>query len=241
MKNCFSLLAVLVLMLLLFFPPVKSAGPAIAGHYLTTGQVIVGVTGSAPVANTLLGTSGQIAVSQGAEGGNMQFSFPANVQMQNLTVTGTLSPYSTGTFSTDNLAATYGVAAATGVFSVSVTAPSFGAVSATTLAGSGAITGATTLVIQGATYLGANASATVSTITAAGAATFAASVTAPVVTVSGGAFKPYSRTLAQLNGITPGGAGEMYYCSDCLARIAVSSGTGAGAFTTSASSTTHIN
>jgi hypothetical protein len=85
MKNCFTFLAA-VLSFTLFTLPVKSAGPAIAGHYLTTGQVLVGVTGSAPVANTLLGTSGQIAVSQGAEGGNFQFSFPTNVQMTNLSV-----------------------------------------------------------------------------------------------------------------------------------------------------------
>lgn len=144
MKNCFTFLAaVLSITLFPFLSPVKAAGPAIAGHYLTTGQVIVGVTGSAPVANTLLGTSGQIAVSQGAEGGNFQFSFPTNVQMTNLNVTGTASWLSTGTYTARDLYATYGIGAATGVFSGAVSAASYGAVNATDVTATGIVSNGT--------------------------------------------------------------------------------------------------
>ncbi len=51
--------------------------------------------------------------------------------VQNVIVTGTLSPYTTGSFTAETIAAdratlTYGVAAATGVFSGAVTASTFG-------------------------------------------------------------------------------------------------------------------
>ena len=235
----------LFLVLAVFFfltSPIFAAGPSVAGHYLTTGQVLVGVTGSAPVANQLIGTSGQIVATQGAEGGYMQLSFPTNVQMTNLTVTGTLSPYSTGTFTSDNLTANYGVAAATGVFSGAVTGASFAATAA--------LSAGTSATVVGAAYIGA--AGTVSTITAAGAATFNTSVTAPAITgstsVSGGTlaataggFSPYSRSLAQLNALNPGAAGKFYFCNDCLSALAVSTGNSVGAFVTNASSTTHIN
>ncbi len=125
-----------------------------------------------------------------------------------LTVSGRINPYSTGTFTADNVSATYGVAAATGAFSAGVTVGTTlvvtGAGSAATIntgqgayelykmnqnvsmdasptfvavAHTGAITGATTIAVQGAAYFGSNANATVSTITAAGAASFAGSVT----------------------------------------------------------------
>ena len=249
MKNCFTFLAA-VLSFTLFTLPVKSAGPAIAGHYLTTGQVLVGVTGSAPVANTLLGTSGQIAVAQGAEGGNFQFSFPTNVQMTNLTVTGTASWLSTGTYTAQDLIATYGVAAATGVYSGAVTGASFsatGALSGATLATTGAGT------IVGAAYIGA--SNTVSTVAANGVITSGAGIVATTsvaagTTVTGatglfataGPVRLYSRTKAQLNLIVPGAAGEQYYCSNCIdAAVVISSGTGAGAFVQSSSATVHMN
>ena len=103
-----------IALLALFFTANVNA-QVVTGHKLTTGQIIVGVTGAAPVANTLTGTANQITVTQGAEGGNMALSFPSNVTMTNLTVTGTLSPYSTGTFTSNDLAATYGLNVATAV------------------------------------------------------------------------------------------------------------------------------
>ena len=50
-----------------------------------------------------------------------------------------------------------------------------------------------------------------------------------------------SRTLAQINQITPtAGKGEMLYCSDCAtAAVCVSSGTGKGGYTVITSTTTH--
>lgn len=106
---CFAMLAVLAV-------PSMAGTPLTNGHALTTGQVIVGVTGAAPVANTVTGTANQITVTTGAEGGNLAFSFPTSVTMTNLTVTGTLSPYSTGTFTGENITLDYGINAATGVF-----------------------------------------------------------------------------------------------------------------------------
>lgn len=114
MKKMFSFLALLCFTLVSFLST-PSFAQLIAGHKLTTGQVIVGVTGAAPVANTITGTSNQISVATGAEGGNLTFSFPTNVSMTNLTVTGTLSPYTTGTFTADNATLNYGISAATAV------------------------------------------------------------------------------------------------------------------------------
>ncbi len=61
------------------------------------------------------------------------------------------------------------------------------------------------------------------------------------LTVNGmaGAMALYSRTLAQLDLITPGAAGQLYYCSNCTS-LAISSGTGTGAFVQSSSTTVHI-
>lgn len=122
-----------------------------------------------------------------------------------------------------DLSVTYGVGAATGVFSGAVSGASFaatGALSGATLATTGAGT------IAGAAYMGALA--TRSTVAANGEATFHASVTAPAITgstsvsgakvsVTGGALALYSRTKAQLRALTPAAAGEAYYCSDCTA------------------------
>jgi len=55
-------------------------------------------------------------------------------------------------------------------------------------------------------------------------------------------FLLYSRTKAQLGAITPGAAGEQYYCSNCIdAAVVISSGTGVGAFVQSSSATAHMN
>lgn len=70
--------------------------------------------------------------------------------VQNVIVTGTLSPYSTGTFTGEDISLTYGIAAATGVFSGAVSAASYGAVSGT----SGAFS--TTLSAAGNVTLGAD-------------------------------------------------------------------------------------
>lgn len=131
-----------------------------------------------------------------------------------------------------DITVTYGVGAATGVFSGAVTGASFGA--------TGALTGATLATtgagdINGAVTMGADG--TVSTITAAGAAAFHTSVTAPAVTgstsvsgakvsVTAGPLALYSRSEAQILAIDPVAAGELYFCSDCTTTaVCVSTGT----------------
>ena len=54
----------------------------------------------------------------------------------------------------------------------------------------------------------------------------------PLVNVTGsGGLGSYSRTLAQLQAITPFGVGEMYFCNNCTpAKMVVSTGTAAGNF-----------
>lgn len=224
----------LVVALAFFLTPAHSQ--IVAGHVLTTGQTILGVTGSAPVANTITGTSNQISVSQAADGGNLVFGFPASVHMTNLVVSGTLSPYSTGTFTADDVAVNYGVLASTGVFTGAVSAASYGAVSGT----SGAFS--TTLTTLGASYFGAvSGTVSKSTIAANGVATFGVSVTAPAISgttsitggdISGAALTAtgavslstttftggtvlFRRTTAQLRLITPS-VDEVFVCSDCV-------------------------
>ena len=128
-----------------------------------------------------------------------------------------------------NLSVTYGVGAATGVYSGAVSAASIAATAhtGTTLA----LTGAAD--INGAVTMGADN--TVSTMAANGALAVHASVTAPAITgstsvtgakvvVSGGALQLYSRTQAQIEAFTPLAAGELYYCNDCTATaVCVSS------------------
>jgi hypothetical protein len=66
-------------------------------------------------------------------------------------------------------------------------------------------------------------------------------VTAPLAKLDvGGGIGVYSRTKAQIQAITPGRAGVMYFCSDCSnsVNVVVSTGTGAGQFATAGVSTT---
>lgn len=169
MKNCFTFLAaVLSLTLFSFLSPVKAAGPAIAGHYLTDGQILIGVTGSAPVANRLVGTSNQITVTQGAEGGNFALSYPNSVIFPgNVQVLGTLTP--TGTSYTYNdLTVNFGVNTGTAVIT------NTGATALTI--GGGITAGAGVVAIVGtdgripalsSTYLASLSGASLTTLTAA--------------------------------------------------------------------------
>ena len=70
-----------------------------------------------------------------------------------------------------------------------------------------------------------------------GAVTGTGAMTATTI-VASGYIQPYSKTIAQLHLITPTAKGQVYVCSDCATSICVSSGTGTGAFTTVASTTT---
>lgn len=86
-----------------------------------------------------------------------------------------------------------------------------------------------------------------------GANTFTATQSAPDVSVTYGVSAAtmtavsgyigfYSRTLAEINGITPTAAGQAYYCSNCIdSAVCISSGTGTAAFVQISSATVHCN
>jgi hypothetical protein len=62
-----------------------------------------------------------------------------------------------------------------------------------------------------------------------------------VVVAGSGALTLGTYTLAQLNALTPATTAQLTICSNCLNAVAISTGIGIGAWTTAASSTTHIN
>ena len=263
MKKCFSILAALILFP--FLSPVKAAGPAIAGHYLTTGQVLVGVTGSAPVANTVTGTANQISVAQGAEGGNLAFSIPSQLTVTNLTVNGTLSPWSTGTLTAANgLNVTYGVNAATAVIT------NTGATALTVAGGITAGTGVVGIVdttgkipaissayfasLSGANLTGLPASAITGTAATLAGNTFTGTQVMPTATVTYGVAAATgsfttSVTTPQISfgaGLAkaailalPGVAfGNVLACNDCTAvTMCVSTGAAVGAWVKSSDKT----
>lgn len=47
-------------------PTMRAHAQALAGQYLTNGQVLIGSTGAGPVAATITGTAGQLTVTNGA-------------------------------------------------------------------------------------------------------------------------------------------------------------------------------
>jgi len=168
-----------------------------------------------------------------------------------LTVSGTLSPYTTGTFTAEDATLTYGLAAATAVFSGAVSAASYGAVSGTSGAFSTTLAVTQTSTLTGNVYTGAanfkstntastGAWAFPATVSVAGASTFTGAVTASTTTFTGGAAL-LTKTFAQLNAMapSPAQAGVMYDCSDCTS-VAISSGSGVGAFVNIGSTTVHI-
>lgn len=58
---------------------------------------------------------------------------------------------------------------------------------------------------------------------------------------TGNSISPYSRTIAQINAITPTAAGALLVCSNCTqSAICISSGTGRGAFTVIATTGTFV-
>lgn len=108
MKKSLSILGLLLCFIFIgiissisFFSPATAAGVPILGQYLSNGQILVGSTGAAPVATTLTGTAGQITVTNGA--GSITLSGPQS-----------LATTSSPTFK--DLTITYGVAAATAVY-----------------------------------------------------------------------------------------------------------------------------
>jgi len=80
-------------------------------------------------------------------------------------------------------------------------------------------------------------------VSIAGAVTGPTAITATKLIASGaGSVGLYSRSLSQLNAITPAAAGQVYYCNDCVhSAVCVSSGTGVGAFVASSSPTVHCD
>lgn len=179
--------------------------------------------------------------------------FDGDVTIKNLTVTGVLSPYSTGTFTGEGISLTYGIAAATGVFSGAVTVGAFnttgnvgiGTTAATrnvSVTGTLAVTGATTLT--GATHV-TGALDTDSTLIVGGATTLTGAVTISAgitgsganltaltaANISGGTLgitvKPYSS--ADCEALTPAAEGEWCY-DTALHKLSISTSTNAGGF-----------
>lgn len=74
-----------------------------------------------------------------------------------------------------------------------------------------------------------------------GSVTLTGLVSQSTTTMTGG-FSFFSRTIAQLNAMTPANVGQTYYCSNCAQQaICVSTGTGQGAFTSPHDKATHCN
>lgn len=146
------------------------------------------------------------------------------VTVNNLVVTGTLSPYSTGTFTGQSIVLDYGLQAATAAFSGAISAASYGAVAGT----SGAFS--TTMDVNGQATFGADN--TVSTIPAAGSPTFhgtvtaTAALTAPNV-IASAIMRIPSLSLATIMAKTAV-MGDMFICNNCSpVEIAISTAAGA--------------
>ena len=252
MKKSFSFLAVCILTLVALLTP-PSFAQLIAGHKLTTGQVIVGVTGAAPVANTVTGTANQITVATDAEGGNLTFSLPTSVTVTNLTVTGTLSPYSTGTLTTQTMTTTGtgatsiisggGITAGTGNVGIVDTTGKIPAISSiyfASLSGANltslpasAVTG-TAAVLAGNTFTGTQImpNATVTYGVAAATGSFTTSVTTPQISFGAGLAKA---SILALPGVA---FGNVLACNDCTAvTLCVSTGAAVGAWVKSTDKT----
>ena len=67
-------------------------------------------------------------------------------------------------------------------------------------------------------------------------------IESPAITGTSNSYSLYSRTLAQINSVTPTSAGQLIYCSDCVnSAVCVSSGTGKGAYVASSSPLVHCD
>lgn len=211
----------------------KSSSSSSANFYLLA--TVVG-------ALTYVDSGGAVGAAYSAPspaGGNL--TVENTITTKNLTVTGTLSPYSTGTFSAEGISITYGVAAATGAFS--------GAVNIV-----GAVTLDSTLDVDGnivagaanyrSTFTAASGNLDISgAVAIGGAVTGPTAITGTKLIASGaGSVGLYSRTLAQLNLLVPAAAGQVYFCNNCIHEaVCVSSGTAAGAFVDISSPTVHCD
>jgi len=178
---CASLIAFIIAITLPFSGLIKAAGVPLAGNYLSDGQILIGSTDAAPVAATLTGTAGQVTVTNAA--GAITLSTPQSIAT-------TSSP----TFK--DLTVTYGVAAATGVYSSTLEASTLN-----TGQGDNELYGMDQDVLTTSTPAFSGATMT-------------------------GALTLYSRTKAQILTIDPAAAGELYFCSDCTTTaVCVSTGT----------------
>lgn len=102
MKNHSSFLAVIVFLLLSVLAPIKSNAQAFMGQYPTTGQTLVGVTGSVPVFTAtpaVLGLAYIANTSYPAVHISTSFS-PVNTSFLVINGSGTLTMTSTPTIST---------------------------------------------------------------------------------------------------------------------------------------------
>lgn len=75
-------------------------------------------------------------------------------------------------------------------------------------------------------------------LTVAGASTLTGAVAVSSNTVLSGFLQLFPRTLAQLQALTPAAVGQVYFCSNCVASVCVSSGTAVDQFQAIASTST---
>lgn len=200
---------------------------------------------------TTIDTGGAVGAAYSAPspaGGNLIVE--NTITTKNLTVTGTLSPYSTGTFSAEGISITYGVAAATGAFSGAVNIVGAATLDSTLDVDGNVVAGAANyrstftaasgnLALTGSLTSLAGLSGTTGSFSSTLGVT---GVTTSSGTINTGYSRHGSKTLAQLNAYAAGAAGEDFYCSDCINEaICVSSGTGRGAFVDISSPTAHCD
>lgn len=169
---------------------------------------------------------GALYVASTKPGGNLNVEnnlvVGGDATIANLTVTGTLSPYSTGTFTAEDVTVeddlvvgddlTVGGLATIGETLTVTGNTMLGAANykstMTASNGNWAITGnvVSAAAVQGATVTGTT------------------SVSGAKVSVTAGPLTLYSRTQAQIEAFTPAAVGEVYYCNDCTATsVCVSS------------------
>lgn len=205
-----------------FIPTTNNAADLGTSSLKFKNLYLSGTAAAGPITGTTLGLSSTLSV-----GGQAVFNGTANH----------VSTISTrGVISADSLNLIFGVNAATGAFS-------------STLQVSGAVTASTNTTISGALQVNDNANISSSVVITSnlsvGGTSNISGVATSSATVVTGSFKLASKTIAQLDAYTPGGAGEYFNCSDCISggiggSIAVSSGAAKGAFVQASSVTVHI-
>lgn len=186
-------------------------------------------TSALPIGTIYVGTISGASVSAGGAFSGTTGAFSSTLDADGQVTLGAANSVSTVT--------TAGVA----TFSASVTAPDLSATDDLTVTDDA--TFSDDVYFGDANFI-SSFTATTGAQTWTGSITSDSSVTARTnVTATAGYVQVYSRSLAQLNAVTPTAVGQMYYCNNCVdSPVCVSSGTGAGAFVSVSSHTiSHCN